>query len=557
VSVAEIETVLIELGESTSDKKKISKDISEVVIHNFGFNPVFDTVEGVLADNSEKSFTRPPIVVVMGHVDHGKTSLLDKMRKTDIAKHEKGGITQHIGAYSITTKLNKKITFIDTPGHALFKEMRERGAKFTDIVVLVVAADDGIKEQTIEAIRHAQTAGSPIIVAINKIDKEGVNIERIRTELMNYNVVVEEFGGDSIEVQVSAKTGQGLEELQNAILLQAEMMKLKTYEKGKGAGVIIESRVDKGQGIVGTVLLLDGSLNEKDIFVCGSGFGKIRSMNDDHGKRVKVSGPSSAVVVCGFNEFPVVGDTISVVKDEKDARTVVEFRKSVENEKKDNIKVENPFDKISLSNLNKDAKKELIFIIKADVAGSLDALKFGIESLSNDEITVSVIKSEIGDISENDLSDAQLSSATVIGFNVKMSLIKSIQKYEKTPVKYYNIIYKLIDDVSDMVKKNMSQKFNERFLGRAEVIKVFDMKDDSGKFRVAGCIVKEGEIHKSQKIKIIRDGNIVFNMGEMRSLEVRRVNAEVVSEKEECGIVIRKYTGVEVGDIIECFSIDN
>jgi translation initiation factor IF-2 len=548
IDIEEIEKILTDLDVKVTNKK-LSKDAAELIVQHFGYNPVLDTIDGILYDNKEKNSNRPPVVVVMGHVDHGKTSLLDAMRKSNVVKGEKGGITQHIGAYSISTESGDKITFLDTPGHALFKDMRARGVVCTDIVVLVVAADDGVKEQTVEAITHAQSVNLPIIVAINKMDREGADVDRVRRELSNYNVLVESYGGDVIEVQVSAKNGQGMVDLQKAILLQSQMLDLRTYVDGRANGFIIESRIDKGRGAVATVLVKDGTLHQKDIVVCGTITGKVRTLNDHNNKQLKSAGPSSAVVVSGFSEMPVVGDSINVVRDDKDAKTIVESRI---NERKIEESRVDPF-----SMLHKNTNhKEFSFVVKADVAGSLDALKFGLESLSTDEVKILVIRSEVGDISESDLSTAHLSNGTVVGFNVKSNLSKINKEYEKVPVKYYNIIYDLMDDVTQLIKDNTEEKFNEIFLGSAEVIKTFDMKDDSGKFRVAGCIVKEGEMNKSQKIKVIRGEKVILAMGDMRSLEVRRIETETVPKKEECGIVIKKFTGVEVGDIIECFEVE-
>lgn len=529
--------------------KKLSKEAVELIAQHFDYEVIMDTIDGILHDSKPRDYTRPPVVVVMGHVDHGKTSLLDAMRKSNVVSGEKGGITQHIGAYSIVTQSQEQITFIDTPGHALFKDMRARGVNFTDIAILVVAADDGVKEQTVEAITHAQSVNMPIVVAINKMDREGADVERVRRELANYNVIVESYGGDVMEVQVSAKNGSGIVELQNAILLQSQMMDLKTYVNGRAQGFVIESRVDKGKGPVATILIRDGTLNSKDIFVCGDAFGKVRLMTNDMAKNVKVAGPSSVVVVSGFDELPVAGEKFSVVRDEKDAKTVIESRvaKNI-----DEVTEEiDPF--AALKNQN---KKELFFVIKADVAGSIDAIKFGLESLSSEEVKITVIKAEVGDISESDLSIAHLSNATVIGFNVKSNLTKLNREYEKVPVRYYNIIYKLIDDVVERISENKEQKFNHIFIGLAEVVKVFDMKDDTGKFRVAGCIVRKGEMRKSSKVKVLRNEEVIFDMGDMRSLQIRRIDSDIVPEKEECGIVIKKFMSTEVGYFIECFDME-
>lgn len=553
VSTGEVERIAEDLGVELSDKKlsnkKLSKEVAELIAQHFGYEVIMDTIDGILHDSKSRDYTRPPVVVVMGHVDHGKTSLLDAMRKSNVVSGEKGGITQHIGAYSIVTQSQDQITFIDTPGHALFKDMRARGVNFTDIAILVVAADDGVKEQTVEAITHAQSVNMPIVVAINKIDREGSDVERVRRELANYNVIVESYGGDVMEVQVSAKNGSGIVELQNAILLQSQTMDLKTYVNGRAHGFVIESRVDKGKGPVATILLRDGTLNSKDIFVCGDSFGKVRLMTNDMGKNVKVAGPSSVVVVSGFDELPVAGEKFSVVRDEKDAKTVIESR--ITNKIDEVVDEVDPF--AALKNQN---KKELFFVVKADVAGSIDAIKFGLESLSSEEVKVTVIKAEVGNISESDLSIAHLSNAIVVGFNVKSNLSRVNKEYEKVPVRYYNIIYKLIDDVVDLVSENKEQKFNHIFIGLAEVVKVFDMKDDTGKFRVAGCIVRKGEMRKASKVKVLRKEVVVFDMGDMRSLQIRRIDSDIVPEKEECGIVIKKFMNTEVGDFIECFDME-
>ncbi|UFX98163.1 translation initiation factor IF-2 [Candidatus Gromoviella agglomerans] len=549
VSVGEIERIIQSLGGNINDKK-IPREMADIIIEEFGKISISSDPAQRLIENAEKSFRRPPIVVVMGHVDHGKTSLLDKMRNASIASQEKGGITQHIGAYTVKTDKGN-ITFIDTPGHAMFRDMRARGAQFTDIIVLVVAADDGVKAQTLEAIQHAQSAKVPIIVAINKIDKDDINTERVRQELAEHNVIVEKYGGDVMEVQISAKTGQGIKELQEAILLQMEMIDAKTYEKGRAVGVILESKTDKGNGHIATVIILNGTLNNKDVFVCGNDVGRVRFMISENGQKIKSAGPSCPVVVAGFESIPQVGEKILVSRNEKEAKAVAKQRK------------ENELSKIKEKDLLYEVRdrvkkgKELNFIVKADTAGSMNAIVYAIESMSEDNVKISVMHSDVGDISENDISIAYLGDATIIAFNVKSLVGKPKPQYANVKIQHYGVVYSIIDDIQSLIADNTEQKFNEIFLGSAEVIQIFDMKNDNNdKYRVAGCVVRKGSVCKSQKFRIIRNGNVIASHVDVISLQVRRIDEDEVSAKEECGIVFKKYNNVQIRDVVECFKLE-
>ncbi|MCU4136854.1 translation initiation factor IF-2 [Buchnera aphidicola (Sitobion miscanthi)] len=496
------------------------------------------------------SIIRAPVVTIMGHVDHGKTSLLDYIRSTKTAFHEAGGITQNIGAYHVKTDLGS-ITFLDTPGHSAFTAMRSRGVKLTDIVVLVVAADDGVMPQTIEAIQHAKDANVPVIVAINKIDKIDSDIDKVRNDLMKYNILSEEWGGENIFVSVSAKTGKGINTLLNAILLQAEMLELKTVSTGMAEGIVIESFLDKGRGPIATILVKRGKINKGDIILCGFEYGRIKSLRDANGTEVLSAGPSIPVEVLGLSKVPFSGDIVTVVRDEKKAREVASYRKEKSREIKlsnqNKMNLENMFD-----NIKKDNVSELKIILKSDIQGSLEAISGALLKLSTNEVKIKIIGLGIGGITETDASLALASNAIILGFNVRAdSSAKKIINSEHLDLRYYSVIYDLLDEVKSAMTGLLSPEYKEDIIGLAEVRNIFK----SPKFGViAGCMVIEGIIKRNNPIHILRD-NIVIYEGELESLRRFKEDVNETRNGLECGIGIKNYNDIRVGDIIEVFEV--
>lgn len=493
---------------------------------------------------------RPPVVTIMGHVDHGKTSLLDYIRSTKIAFNEAGGITQNIGAYHVNTSLGS-ITFLDTPGHSAFTAMRSRGVYITDIVVLVVAADDGVMPQTIEAIQHAKAANVPVIVAINKIDKIDADIDRIRNDLMKHNILSEEWGGENIFSLVSAKTGKGIDQLLNAILLQAEILELKAIPTGMAEGVVIESFLDKGRGPIATVLVKKGNLNKGDVILCGFEYGRIKSLRNDIGQEVVSAGPSIPVEILGLSKVPFSGDIITVVRNEKKAREVAYYRKNkfreikLANQNKSSL--ENMFD-----NFNKNNFSELKIILKSDIQGSLEAISGALLKLSTSEVKVKIIGSGIGGITETDASLALASNAIILGFNVRAdSSAKKIIDIEHLDLRYYSVIYNLIDEVKSAMTGLLSPEYKQNIIGLAVVRNVFK----SPKFGlIAGCMVIEGIIKRSNPIHVLRD-NIVVHEGELESLRRFKEDVNEIRNGMECGIGIKNYNDIRIGDTIEVFEV--
>jgi translation initiation factor IF-2 len=512
-----------------------------------------DAIEEQLAETlaaqvGKDEVTRAPVVTVMGHVDHGKTSLLDYIRKASVASGEAGGITQHIGAYHVNTE-HGMVSFLDTPGHAAFTAMRSRGAKATDVIVLVVAADDGVKPQTEEAVQHAKAAGVPMVVAINKIDKEGVDPDRVKNELSAMEVIPEDWGGDTQFIEVSAITGQGIEALLEAILLQAELLELTAYTDVPGQGVVIESRLDKGRGSVASVLVQNGTLRTGDTVLAGHEYGRVRALVDENGQQVKSAGPSIPVEILGLNGVPEAGDEFVVVADEKKAREVSEFRQV---RHKDNLQalqqkdlVENMF-----SGIGKDEKKIFNVILKADVRGSLEAIIGSLQKLNTDEVEVNVIASGVGGISETDAHLAATSKAMVIGFNVRADkAAKDIIENENLQLRYYNVIYDVVDDAKVIMSGMLAPEIREEIVGIAEVRDVFN----SPKFgQIAGSMVIEGTVYRSKPIRVLRD-NVVSYEGELESLRRFKDDANEVRNGMECGIGVRNYNDVRVGDKIEVY----
>ena len=527
----------------------IDKDTAEYIVKEFGHNPIIEEKPSITTTKSEKKFVgevknRPPVVTIMGHVDHGKTSLLDSLRDTDVVSGEHGGITQHIGAYQVKTDDNKIITFIDTPGHAAFTEMRARGSKITDIVVLVVAADDGIKPQTVEAIKHAKAAKVPIIVAINKCDLPEKNIGKIKNEMMQYELIAEDLSGDTLFVELSALKKTNLNKLKESILLQSEILDLKASFSDKARGVVIESKIDKGKGPVSTILISNGKLKTGDHFICGDTYGKIRAMINYEGKSVKEALPSMPVEILGMNSSAYAGAEFMVTKDEDEAKQLVEFKK---NDSAQNKIL--PKDRTTLFEDVKD-KDELNIIIKSDVQGSSEALKMAINKIDHNEVEAKIILSDIGMINETDVSLAKASNATPIGFNVKPNReAKKLAEEQKINIKYFNIIYEAIDHVEKSLSGLLEPDVKETVLGSAEIQKIFKVST-AGK--IAGSKVISGEIKSKSKARIIRDGVVVYS-GEILSIFREKNQVKEVGSGLECGISIKDFIDFKEKDVIESY----
>jgi len=527
----------------------IDKDTAEYIVKEFGHKPILEEAKFIETNKLKEKFVgevkiRPPVVTIMGHVDHGKTSLLDSLRDTNVVSGEHGGITQHIGAYQVKTEGNKLITFIDTPGHAAFTEMRARGSKITDIVVLVVAADDGIKPQTVEAIKHAKAAKVPIIVAINKCDLPEKNISKIKNEMMQYELIAEDLSGDTLFVEVSALKKINLDKLKESILLQSEILDLKASYSDKARGVVIESKIDKGKGPVSTILISNGKLHKGDFFVCGDTWGKIRAMINYEGKMINEALPSMPVEILGMNNSAYAGAEFIVTENEDEAKKLSEFRKS--NNAQGKIL---PKDKTTLFEDAKD-KDELNIIIKSDVQGSSEALKMAINKITHNEVEAKIILSDIGMINETDVSLAKASDAILIGFNVKPNReAKKLSEEQKVDIKYFNIIYEAIDYVEKSLSGLLEPDIKETILGSAEIQKIFKVST-AGK--IAGSKVINGEIKSKSKARIIRDGVVVFN-GEISSIYREKNQVKEVGTGLECGISIKDFIDFKEKDVIESY----
>jgi len=508
-----------------------------------------EVLEEEIPDHWEK-LPRPPIVVVTGHVDHGKTTLLDAIRKTNVAQREKGGITQHIGASVVQLPDGRKITFLDTPGHEAFTSLRARGSQVTDIAVLVVAADDGVMPQTVEAINHAKAFNVPIIVAVNKIDKPGADPQRVRRELSELGLIPEEWGGDTIFVDVSAKTGQNVESLLEYILLMAELLELKARVEGPAKGTVIESKLDKQKGPTATLLVQEGTLKVGDPVVAGTTYGKIRAMFDDKGRKLNSAGPSTPVEVLGFEELPIAGDTFMVVEDEKKARQIAEIRKQKKEQQEKlskGLMLEEVFKKIEEGEL-----KELKLILKTDTVGSLEALKKALTELSTPEVSVRILHGAVGGITENDVMLAKASQAIIIGFNTRPDLkAKETAEEEKVDIKLYSIIYEAIEDVKNALRGMLKPVQKEVVLGSAEVRATFKIK---GVGTVAGCYVLDGKMVRNANARLIRDGVVIYT-GKIEGLKRFKEDVQEVARGFECGIKLKDYNDVKVGDVIECYEV--
>ena len=556
VKSGEIIKILFNMGVMATINQMLDQDTSTLLIEELGHKPRFvseDAIEEQLAESlsaevGSEEITRAPVITVMGHVDHGKTSLLDYIRKASVAAGEAGGITQHIGAYHVNTE-HGMVSFLDTPGHAAFTAMRSRGAKATDVIVLVVAADDGVKPQTEEAVQHAKAAGVPLVVAINKIDKEGIDPDRVKNELSTLEVIPEDWGGDTQFIEVSAITGQGVENLLEAILLQAELLELKAYTDVPGQGVVIESRLDKGRGSVASVLVQNGTLKTGDIVLAGYEYGRVRALVDELGKNVESAGPAIPVEILGLNGVPDAGDEFVVVSDEKKARDVAEFRK-VRLKDSQQAKQQSSMLEGMFAGIGRDQKKILNVIIKADVRGSLEAIIGSLQKLGTDEVEVNVIASGVGGISETDAHLATTSRAMVIGFNTRADKsARDILENESLQLRYYNVIYDVIDDTKAIMGGMLEPEIREEIVGIAEVRDVFN----SPKFgQIAGSMVIEGTVYRSKPIRVLRD-NVVIYEGELESLRRFKDDANEVRNGMECGIGVRNYNDVKVGDKIEVY----
>ncbi len=551
----EVVKVLFNMGAMVTINQAIDQDTATLVVEELGHVAKqvqsAEMDEKLLADEEPQTgeqVSRSPVVTIMGHVDHGKTSLLDYIRRTKVADHEAGGITQHIGAYSVETDKGK-ITFLDTPGHAAFTAMRARGAQATDIVVLVVAADDGVMPQTIEAIQHSKAAGVPMVVAVNKIDRENADPERVKNELTQHEVIPEDWGGEQMFANVSAITGDGVDALLDAILLQAEVMDLKAVAEGPAHGLVIEASLEKGRGAVATLLVQSGTLRQGDMIIAGEEYGRIRNMFDETGASIKEAGPSSPAVVLGLSKTPSAGDDFLAVKNERKAREVAEFRQAKTREAKlaqqQASKLEDMFSK-----MQEGEASTVPVIIKSDVHGSAEALRDALTKLSNDEVKVNVLSSGVGGITETDANLAAASKAVIIGFNVRAdAAARTAIKESGVDVRYYSIIYEAIDDVRAALTGLLAPEIREQIVGLAEVKDVFS----SPKFGdIAGCIVSEGFVKRSNPIRVLRD-NVVIYEGELESLRRFKDDVNEVKSGTECGIGVKNYADVKVGDQIECF----
>jgi translation initiation factor IF-2 len=558
VRTGEVVKALMKLGVMATANQIIDADTAEIVIMEFSHNvkrvSESDVELGLKKEDSiESKVSRPPVVTVMGHVDHGKTSLLDALRKTNVATNEAGGITQGIGAYQIAARDGRRITFIDTPGHAAFTEMRSRGANVTDIVVLVVAADDSVSDQTIEAVNHAKAAAVPLVIAINKIDKPGVNPDVVRKDLLNHDVVVEAYGGDVMDVEISAKASINLDKLEEAILLQAEMLDLRANPNRPAEGVVIESKIEKGYGPVATVLIEKGTLKIGDVFVSGPVFGRVRAIKNDRREPLEFLKPGDPGEIIGFNGSTIPGDDFVVVGDEAKAREIANYRDRKKREQAWVVSSHTSFGQM-LSKFEADEKLTLLsIVVKADVQGSSEAICSSLQRLSTDEVAVKVLHSGIGEINENDVSLARASKAIIIGFNVRSNLQARDQiNRDKIHVRYYSIIYDLIDDIKMLLSGLLKPEIKENIIGSAEVRKTFDV---SKLGRIAGCMVIDGIIKRGTKARLMRDGVVVYT-GDLKSLKRQKDDAKEVRSGFECGISLENYNDIHENDIIECFELE-
>ena len=559
VKATEVIKVMMNMGAMATINQTIDQETAAIVVDEIGHKPKLldaDELETELADAAASApedaaaEARAPVVTVMGHVDHGKTTLLDTIRSTQVAAREAGGITQHIGAYRVTAPSGQPITFLDTPGHAAFTAMRARGAKMTDIVILVVAADDSVMPQTVEAIQHARAAGVPLIVAVNKIDRPEADLDRVRNDLAQHEVIPEEWGGDAIFIPVSAKTGEGVEQLLEAILLQAEVLELSAVADGPARGAVVEASVEKGRGPVATLLVQNGTLRQGDIVLCGQEYGRVRAMFDENGEAVTAAGPSMPVLVLGLSGAPQAGDEMVVVADERKAREVASHRhgktRDVRLARQQATKLEDVFNRMGEG----VEQQQLNLIIKADTQGSAEALQQALSDVSNAEVQVRVLGQGAGGITESDINLAVASQAIIIGFNVRADgSARRLASEQDVDLRYYSVIYEAIDEIRNAVSGMMAPRVREEMVGLAEVRDVFH---SSKMGAVAGCLVVDGSVRRSSPIRVLRD-NVVIYEGELESLRRFKDDVQEVRAGTECGIAVRNYNDVRPGDQIEVF----
>jgi translation initiation factor IF-2 len=558
--VPDVVKALMKLGVMATVTQSLDADTAELVVQEFGHrarrvseSDVEIGLEGSV-DTDEELVSRPPVVTVMGHVDHGKTSLLDALRATDVAGGEAGGITQHIGAYQVELSSGDRITFLDTPGHEAFTAMRARGASVTDIVVLVVAADDGIMPQTIEAIRHAKAANAPIIVAINKMDKPGADANRVRQELLSHEIVVEEMGGDTQDVEVSALKKTGLDKLEEAILLQAEILDLRANPHRTAEGTVIESRLDRGRGPVGTILVSRGTLKQGDIVVAGAEWGRVRAMLDDKNKPVTESGPSTPVEILGLSGAPSAGEPFVVVENEARAREITEFRQRRQREKTAGLQAgaRGTMDDM-LARIQAGVQKEVAILIKADVQGSAEAIQTTVLKLEHEEVKVRVLLAGVGQITESDVQLAKASNAVVVAFNVRAtSQAREMAQRDGVDIRYFSIIYQVSDDIEKLVRGKVAPKARENFLGYAEIRQVFNITKVG---KVAGCMITEGLVRRGAGVRLLRD-NVVIHTGELSQLKRFKDDVREVARGYECGLSFANFQDLREGDVVECFEVE-
>ena len=556
----EVVKTLFRMGVMATLTQSIDADTAELVVQEFGHrvkrvseSDVEMGLEGA-EDTDTQLLPRPPVVTIMGHVDHGKTSLLDALRKTDVVAHEAGGITQHIGAYQITVPAGDRVTFIDTPGHEAFTAMRARGASVTDMVVLVVAADDGVMPQTVEAIRHAKAANVPLIVAVNKIDKPGVKPERVKQELLQHEIVVESLGGETQEIEVSATQKINLDKLLEAISLQAEILDLRANPDRAAEGTVIESKLDRGRGPVATVLVQKGTLKQGDIVVAGAEWGRVRAMLDDKGRQLKDAGPSLPVEILGLSGVPTAGENFIAVENEARAREISEFRQRKLREKATATSGPGRGSLTDmLARIQAGEQKEVAVVVKADVQGSSEAIGVTLGKLGNEEVRVRVLHSAVGQITESDIQLAKASDAVIVAFNVRAtSQARDLAQREGVEIRYYSIIYEVADDIEKLVKGKLAPVQREKFLGYAQILQIFEVKRIG---KVAGCRVTEGQVKRGAGVRLLRDG-VVIHQGELSTLRRFKDDVREVGNGLECGMSFANYDDIRVGDQIECYETE-
>ncbi|MBY6090566.1 translation initiation factor IF-2 [Maritimibacter alkaliphilus] len=554
--VADVVKALMQNGMMVTQNQTIDADTAELIIEDFGHKVVrvsdadVEQVIDAVEDKPEDLQSRPPVITIMGHVDHGKTSLLDAIRNAKVVAGEAGGITQHIGAYQVTTESGAVLSFLDTPGHAAFTSMRARGAQVTDIVVLVVAADDQVMPQTIEAISHAKAAGVPMIVAINKVDKPDANIDKVRTDLLQHEVIVEALSGDVQDVEVSAKTGQGLDELLEAIALQAEILELKANPSRAAQGAVIEAQLDVGRGPVATVLIQNGTLHQGDIFVVGEQYGKVRALINDKGERVQEAGPSVPVEVLGLNGTPEAGDVLNVVETEAQAREIAEYRQHAAKDKRAAAGAATTLEQLMQKAKDDKDVSELPIVVKADVQGSAEAIVQAMEKIGNDEVRVRVLHYGVGAITESDIGLAEASGAPVLGFNVRANApARNSANQKGVEIRYYSVIYDLVDDVKAAASGLLSNEIRETFIGYATIKEVFKVSNVG---KVAGCLVTEGVARRSAGVRLLRD-DVVIHEGTLKTLKRFKDEVSEVQSGQECGMAFENYDDIRPNDVIEIF----